>query len=89
MGAARDVRPPADHIRFAAAVQFCSDQAEKTGYDFWHSRSEAILSDTREGAMTTAAEAFLLIGGTLCLSFAAIYVFWFAERLRSNFLGKP
>jgi len=39
--------------------------------------------------MTTAAQAFLVIGGTLCLSFAAIYVFWFADGLRSNFLGKP
>jgi hypothetical protein len=39
--------------------------------------------------MTTAAQAFLLIGGLSCLSFAAIYVFWFADRLRSNFLGKP
>ena len=45
--AARDVRPPADHIRFAAAVQFCSDQAAKTGYDFWDPRSEAIF-DARE-----------------------------------------
>jgi hypothetical protein len=25
----------AEHIGFAAAVQFCSDQVEKTGYDFW------------------------------------------------------
>ncbi len=39
--------------------------------------------------MTTAAQAFLFTGGTLCLSFAAIYVFWFTDRLRSNFLGKP
>ena len=39
--------------------------------------------------MTTAAQAFLVIGGTLCLSFASIYVFWFADALRSNFLGKP
>jgi hypothetical protein len=39
--------------------------------------------------MTTAAQAFLLTGGLFCLSFAAIYVFWFADRLRSNFLGKP
>jgi hypothetical protein len=39
--------------------------------------------------MTTAAQAFLLIGALSCLSFAAIYVFWFADRLRSNFLGKP
>jgi hypothetical protein len=39
--------------------------------------------------MTTAAQAFLLIGGLFCLTFAAIYVFWFADRLRSNFLAKP
>jgi hypothetical protein len=26
--------PAADHIGFAAVVQFCSDQAEKAGYDF-------------------------------------------------------
>jgi hypothetical protein len=39
--------------------------------------------------MTTAAQAFLLIGALSCLSFAAICVFWFADRLRSNFLGKP
>ena len=39
--------------------------------------------------MTSAAQAFLLVGGLFCLSFAAIYVFWFADRLRSNFLGKP
>jgi hypothetical protein len=37
--------------------------------------------------MTTAAQAFLLIGRLFCLSFAAIYVLWFADR--SNFLGKP
>jgi predicted house-cleaning NTP pyrophosphatase (Maf/HAM1 superfamily) len=28
-------------------AHFCSDQAEKTGYDIWHQRSEAILSDSR------------------------------------------
>jgi hypothetical protein len=39
--------------------------------------------------MTTAAQAFLLIGGLFCLTFAAIYVFWLADRLRSNFLAKP
>jgi hypothetical protein len=39
--------------------------------------------------MTPAAQAFLLTGALFCLSFAAIYVFWFADRLRSNFLGKP
>jgi hypothetical protein len=38
--------------------------------------------------MTPAAQAFLLTGELFCLSFAAIFVFWFADRLRSNFLGK-
>ena len=27
--------------------------------------------------MTPAAQAFLLTGGLFCLSFAAIYAFWF------------
>jgi hypothetical protein len=34
----RHVRPPITS-GFAAAVQFCSDQAEKQGYDFWRPRS--------------------------------------------------
>jgi hypothetical protein len=38
--------------------------------------------------MTPAEQAFLLTGVLLCLSFATIFVFWFADRLRSNFLGK-
>jgi hypothetical protein len=82
-GAARDVRPPADHIRLAAAVLFCSDQAEKTDYEFLASTIRR-----REEAMTPAEQAFLLTGVLFCLSFATIFVFWFADRLRSNFLGK-
>jgi hypothetical protein len=39
--------------------------------------------------MTSAAQAFLFTGGLFCLSFAAIFVIWFADRLRSNFTGKP
>jgi hypothetical protein len=39
--------------------------------------------------MTSAAQAFLLTGALFCLSFAAIFVMWFADRLRSNFRGKP
>jgi hypothetical protein len=65
VGAARDVRPPADHIRFAAAVQFCSDQAEKTGYDFWHSRSEAILSDTRGVSYDNCGASFSIDWGNV------------------------
>jgi hypothetical protein len=54
----RDVRLPADHIRLAAAVQFCSDQAEKTDYDFWHPRSEAILSDSRGVSYDNCSASF-------------------------------
>jgi hypothetical protein len=43
----------------------------------------------REGPMTTAGQAFLSIGGLFCLSFAAIALVYFADRLRSGFLGKP
>jgi hypothetical protein len=39
--------------------------------------------------MTTAGQAFLLTGELFSLSFAAIFVIWFADRLRSNFFGKP
>jgi hypothetical protein len=39
--------------------------------------------------MTNAALAFLYAGELLCLSFAAIALFYFADRLRSDFLGKP
>jgi hypothetical protein len=73
----------ADHNKLTAAVQFCSDQAEKKGYDFLASTIRR-----REGAMTPAEQAFLLTGVLFCLSFATIFVFWFADRLRSNFLGK-
>jgi hypothetical protein len=39
--------------------------------------------------MTSAAQAFLSAGELFCLSFAAIALFYFADRLRSDFLGKP
>ena len=39
--------------------------------------------------MTNAALAFLSVGELLCLSFAAIALFYFADKLRSDFLGKP
>lgn len=38
--------------------------------------------------MTTAGQAFLSAGELLCLSFAAIALLYFADRLRSGFLGK-
>jgi hypothetical protein len=38
--------------------------------------------------MTTAGQAFLIAGELFCLSFAAIAFFYYADRLRSEFLGK-
>lgn len=39
--------------------------------------------------MTAAGQAFLFAGVLLCLSFALIPLVFFADRLRSDFLGKP
>jgi hypothetical protein len=47
------------------------------------------LKQLREGPMTSAVQAFLSAGELLCLSFAAIALFYFAEKLRSGFLEKP
>jgi hypothetical protein len=38
--------------------------------------------------MTTAGQAFLFVGEVLCLSFAGIAMFYFAEGLRSDFLRR-
>ena len=38
--------------------------------------------------MTPAGQAFPFAGVLFCLSFAAIALLYFAERLRSDFLGK-
>jgi hypothetical protein len=43
----------------------------------------------REGPMTTAGQAFLFAGELFCLSFALIALIYFADKLRSDFLGKP
>ena len=42
-----------------------------------------------EGRMTVAQQAYLLTAEIFVLSFAAIFVLWFADRLRRNFFGKP
>jgi hypothetical protein len=39
--------------------------------------------------MTNAGNALLWTGIYFGLSFAMIFAFWFAGRLRSNYLGKP
>jgi len=40
---------------------------------------------SREGPMTTAAQALLSAGELFCLSFAVIALLYFADRLRSGF----
>jgi hypothetical protein len=47
------------------------------------------IKQSREGRMTVAGQAFLFTGELFLLSFAAIFVIWFADRLRRNFIGKP
>jgi hypothetical protein len=42
----------------------------------------------REEVMPVAQQALLLTGELFALSFAAIYVFWFADRLRRGLSGK-
>jgi len=42
-----------------------------------------------EGRMTVSQQAFILTAEIFVLSFAAIFAFWFADRLRRNFFGKP
>jgi hypothetical protein len=42
----------------------------------------------REEFMSAAEQAFLLTGELFVLSFAAIFAFWFADKLRRNFTGK-
>ena len=37
--------------------------------------------------MSAAGQAFILTAELFALSFAAIVVFWFADRVRRNFLG--
>jgi hypothetical protein len=39
--------------------------------------------------MSNAANALLWTGGLFCLSFAAIFVVYVADRVRSNMTGKP
>ena len=39
--------------------------------------------------MSVAQQAFLLTGELVALSFAAIFGFWFADKLRRGITGKP
>jgi hypothetical protein len=42
---------------------------------------------TREKFMSAAGQAFILTAELFALSFAAIFVIWFADRVRRNFFG--
>jgi hypothetical protein len=46
------------------------------------------MKQSMEGRMTVHEQAYLLTAELFALSFAAIFVLWFADRLRSNFFGK-
>jgi len=64
-------------VRRAATRQLCagvSRQTDKAG---------------GEELMSAAEQAFLLTGELFVLSFVAIFAFWFADKLRRNFSGKP
>ncbi|MGY2902384.1 hypothetical protein ACVWVY_001405 [Bradyrhizobium sp. URHC0002] len=39
--------------------------------------------------MSVAEQAFVLTGELFVLSFAAIFAFWLADKLRRSFLGGP
>jgi len=43
---------------------------------------------SRQGGMTVHEQAYLLTAEIFVISFAAIFAFWFADRLRRNFFGK-
>jgi hypothetical protein len=46
------------------------------------------ISDAREDAMTNAGNALLWTALYFALSFVAIFVVWFADKIRSNVSGK-
>jgi len=48
-----------------------------------------ISNRLEEAIMTNAGQAFLLSAEVFCLSFFAIFLFWFAERLRGGSARKP
>jgi hypothetical protein len=50
--------------------------------------SRQSISDAGENAMTNASNALLWTALYFALAFAAIFVVWFADKMRSNFLGK-
>ncbi|MDD1540848.1 MULTISPECIES: hypothetical protein [Bradyrhizobium] len=47
-----------------------------------------LIADAREDAMTNAGNALMWTALYFALSFAAIFVVWFADKIRSNLLGK-
>ena len=52
-------------------------------------RRRQTRQNRREDLMTVSEQALLLTGELFVLSFVAIWVFWFADKLRRNFTGKP
>jgi hypothetical protein len=52
-------------------------------------RRHQTRQNRREDLMTVSEQALLLTGELFVLSFVAILVFWFADKLRRSFTGKP
>jgi hypothetical protein len=52
-------------------------------------RRHQTRQNRREDLMTVSEQALLLTGELFVLSFVAIWVFWFADKLRRSFTGKP
>jgi hypothetical protein len=46
------------------------------------------ISDAREDAMTNASNALMWTALYFALAFGAIFVVWFADKIRSSLLGK-
>jgi hypothetical protein len=55
----------------------------------WAAGINLRIKQTTEGSMTPEMHAFIFTGEVFCLSFVAIVLVWFADRLRSGFLGRP
>jgi hypothetical protein len=52
-------------------------------------RRHQARQNSQEDLMAVSEQALLLAGELFVLAFVAIWVVWFADKLRRNFTGKP
>ena len=69
-----------------SAAKLIQRKSRRRGQDYPSRRTS--IFDAREDAMSNAGNALLWTVLYVALSFVAIFVVWFADKLRSNFLGK-